>query len=82
VLLKRCFAGINRCLCELIGGAGEESVGLYRQISTVKHLQSLFAVNYKSDRSKSTIVHVRMCFGIVCDGVDLFNSVISIHTLV
>ena len=32
VLLKRCFTRINTCLCELIGCAGEESVGLYIQI--------------------------------------------------
>jgi hypothetical protein len=41
VLLKRCFARINTCLCELIRCAGEESVSLYRQISTVKHPQPL-----------------------------------------
>jgi len=34
VLLKRCFTMKNTCLCELIGCAGEESVGLYIQIST------------------------------------------------
>jgi len=37
VLLKRCYTRKNTCLCELIQCAGEESVGLYRQISTVKH---------------------------------------------
>jgi len=36
VLLKRCFTRIDTCLFELIRYAGEESVGLYRQISTVK----------------------------------------------
>jgi len=60
VLLKNCFTRENTCLCELIGCACEESVGLYRQISTVKHSQSLIAVNYNSDKSNSTIVHVRM----------------------
>jgi len=82
VLLKRCFTRINMCLCELIGCAGEESVGFYRQISTVKHPQMLIAVNYNSDKTNSTIVHVRMCCGFVCDAVDLFNSMFLIHTLV
>jgi hypothetical protein len=41
VLLKRCVARIDTCLCELIGCAGEELVGLYRQIPTVKHPQPL-----------------------------------------
>jgi hypothetical protein len=41
VLVKVCFIRINTCLCELIQCAGEESVGLYRQISTVKHPQPL-----------------------------------------
>jgi len=45
VLLKRCFARINKCLCELIQCAGEESVGLYRQISTVIHPQPLIELN-------------------------------------
>jgi hypothetical protein len=68
-------------LCELIGGAGEESVGLYRQIFSVKQPQPLIAVNYKSDKSKNTIVHVRMCCGFVSDVVDAFNSVFSIDTI-
>ena len=34
VLLEGCFTRINTCLCELIWCAGEELVGLYRQIST------------------------------------------------
>ena len=82
VLLKNCFTRENTCLCELIGCACEESVGLYRQISTVKHSQSLIAVNYNSDKSNSTIVHVRMWCDFVCDAVDLFNSMFSIHTLI
>ena len=80
MLLKQSFTEINTCLCELIGCAGEESVGLYGQIYTVKHPQPLIAVNHNSDRSNSTIVHVRMCCGFVCDAVGLFNSVFSIHT--
>jgi hypothetical protein len=82
VLLKRCFTRIYTCLCELIQCAGQESVGLYRQISTVKHTQPLIAVNYNSDKSKSTIVYVKMCCGFVCDAVDLFSSIFPIHTLV
>ena len=53
VLEKRSFTRINRCLCELIQCAGEESFGLYRQISTVKHTLLLIEVNHKSDRSSS-----------------------------
>jgi hypothetical protein len=49
---------------------------------TVKHPQQLNEFNHNSDKSKSTIVHVNMGCGFVCDGVDLFNSVFSIHTLV
>jgi hypothetical protein len=41
VLLKRCLTRIDTCLCELIWCAGEDSLGLYIQISTVKYLQSL-----------------------------------------
>jgi len=77
VLLKRCFTGINTCLCELIGCAVEESLGLYRQISTVKHPQQFIAVNSNSDRSKDRVVRERMCFCYVCDAVDLFNSVFN-----
>ena len=82
MLLKRCFTRINMCFCELIGCAGEESLGFYRQLSTVKHPQMLIALNYNSDKSSNTIVHVRMWCGFVCDAVDLFNSMFSIHTLV
>jgi hypothetical protein len=82
VLLKRCFTRINTCLCELIQCAGEESVGLYRQISTVKHPQPLIEVNFNSDKSNSTVVYIKMGYGFVCDAVDLFNSVFSIRTLV
>jgi hypothetical protein len=54
VLLKRCFARINQCLCELIQCAGEETVGLYRQIFTAKHPQPLielitFLINQRVD---------------------------------
>ena len=45
VLLKRGFTRKSMCLCEMIRCAGEESVGLYRQISTVKHPQMLIAVH-------------------------------------
>ena len=45
LLVKWCFVRINACLYELIRCAGEESVGLYRQISTVKHPQSLIKLN-------------------------------------
>ena len=54
----------------------------YRQISTVKHTLTSIEFNYNSDKPNSTIVHVRMCCGFVCDVVDLFNSVFPIHTLV
>jgi len=82
VLLKRCYTRKNTCLCELIQCAGEESVGLYRQICTVKHPQPLIAVNHNSDKSNSTIVHVRKCCCFVCYVDDLFNSAFSFHTLV
>jgi hypothetical protein len=73
VLLKQCFAKINTCLCELIHCAGEESFGPYIQISTVKHTQQLIEVNYKSDKSKITVVHVRMCSCLFCEVFDLYN---------
>jgi glutamate formiminotransferase len=76
------FLKKNTCLCELIQCAGEESVGLYRQISTVKHPKPLIAVNLNSNKSKSKILHVKKCYDFDCDAVDLFNSVFSIHTLV
>jgi len=82
VLLKRRFTRINTCLCELIQCAGEESFGLYRQISTVKHTLPLIEINNNSDGSISTTVHVRMCSGFICDAVDLPKSVCSVHTLV
>ena len=82
MLLKRCFTGISTCLCGLNGCAGEESVGLYRQISTVKRLQPLITVNYNRVTSNSTTVHVKVCCGFVCDAVGLFNSVFSVHRLV
>ena len=74
MLLKRCFTGINTCLCELIVCTGEESVGVYRQISTVKHPQPLIAVNYNCDKSKDRIMRERMCCGFVCDAFVFFNS--------
>ena len=81
MLLKQSFTEINTCLCELIGCAGEESVGLYGQISTVEHPQPLVAVNHNSDSSNSTTVHVRMCCGFVFDAVGLCSSVFSVHRL-
>ena len=48
----------------------------------MKHPQRLIAFNFKSVKSNSTIVHVRMCCGFVCDAVDLFKSQVLIHTLV
>jgi hypothetical protein len=66
----------------MIRCAGEELFSLYRQISTAKHPQPLIEVNHNSDKSKNTIVHVRMICGCVCDDVDLFNPVFSFHTLV
>ena len=81
ILLKGCFSRINKCLCELIQCAGEESVGLYRQISTVKHPQLLIEVNYNSDRPKSRIQHVRRSCDFLCDFIDHLNSVYSGHTL-
>ena len=82
VLLKRCFTGINTCLCERIGCAGEESVGLYKQISTVEHPQQLIAVNYNCVRSKDRVVPETKCCFFVCDAFYLISSVFSIHTLV
>jgi hypothetical protein len=58
VILKGSFRRINTCLCELVQCAGQESVGLYRQISNVKHPQPLIKVNYKSDTSKTRIEHI------------------------
>ena len=60
VLLELCFANINSCSYELIQCAGEESVGLYRQMSTMKHPQQLIEVNFISDTSKSGILHMRL----------------------
>jgi hypothetical protein len=48
----------------------------------VEHPESLTEFNHISDGSNSTIVHLRMCSGFICDAVDLFNSVFSVHTLV
>ena len=62
--------------------AGEETVGLYRQISTVKHPPPVIAVHYNSDKPSSTIVHVRMICDFVCDAADLSTSAFSVHTLV
>jgi hypothetical protein len=82
VLLKQCFRRINTCLYELIQCAGEESVGIYRPIATVKHQRQLIAVNYNSDRPKGRLDRIRQSFDFLCDSVDLFNSVYSAHTLV
>ena len=59
----------------------EESAGIYRQIPTAKHPQPLIVVNYNCFKSESTIVHVRIICGFVCDAVDLFNSEFSNHRL-
>jgi hypothetical protein len=53
-LLNECFTRNKTCLYEVIQYACEDSVGLYRQISTVKYSQQLIEVNYKSYRRKST----------------------------
>ena len=82
VLLKRSFTRINTCLCELIQCAGEDSVGLYRQVSTVEDPQPLIEVTYNCDKSKSRMVHIRLGCEFLSDFVDLFNSVYSLHTLV
>ena len=84
VVLKRCFRMINTCLCELIQCTGEESAGLYRQISTVIHPQRLIEVNNKSDRPKVRIGHIRRGCDFLCDFVDLLNLNLlnSVHTLV
>ena len=74
VLLKRCFIRINPCLYELIWCAGEESVCLYTHIATVIHPQPLIAVSYKSDKSHSTTVHVRMCFGFLFVMLLIFST--------
>ena len=41
VVLELCFANINSCSYELIQCVGEELVGLYRQMSTMKHPRQL-----------------------------------------
>jgi hypothetical protein len=82
VVLKGCFTKINKCLCELVQCAGQDSVGLCRQISTVIHPQPLIGVNNKSDRPKIRIEHIRRGCDFLCDFVDLLNSVYSAHTLI
>jgi hypothetical protein len=81
-VLKACFIKLNTCLCELVQCAGQESFGLYRQISAVIHPQPLIVVNNKSDRPKIRIEHIRRGFDFLCDFVDLLNSVYSAHTLI
>jgi hypothetical protein len=66
----------------MIQCVGEESVGLHRLMSTAEDPQPLIEVNYKCDKSKSGLVHIRQGCEFVCDFVDLFNSVYSVHTLV
>jgi hypothetical protein len=46
----------------------------------VKQPHPLITVNHNSDKSNNTIVQVRMCCCVVCDAIDLINSVFSIHT--
>jgi hypothetical protein len=82
VVLKVCFTRINTCLCVLVRCAGQESVGLYRQISTVKHPQPLIKFNYKFGGPKIRIEHIRRGCEFLCDFVDLLNSVYSAHTLI
>jgi len=82
VVLKRYFRRINTCLCELIECAGQESVGLSRQISSVKQPQRLIEVNYKSDRPNIRIQHIWRGCDFLCDFFDLLNSVFSVHTLI
>ena len=82
VVLKGCFTRINKCLCELVQCAGQESVGLNRQISTVIHPTPLIEVNNKSDRPENKIEHIRQGCDFLCDFVDLFNSVYSAHTVI
>jgi hypothetical protein len=82
MLLKRCFAGINMCLCDLIEREGEESVGIYRQLSSTEHPQQLIKVNYISDRPKISILHMRFGCDFLCDAVDHFNPAFPVHTLV
>jgi hypothetical protein len=81
-VLKGCFTKINKCLCELVQCAGQESVGLCRQISTVIHPKPLIEVNNKCDRPKIRIEHIRRGCDFFCDFVDLLNSVYSAHTLI
>ena len=82
VIMKGYFTKINGCLCEVIQCTGEESFGLYRQMSTVKHPQRLIAVSNKSDSPRIRIEHIRRGCDFLCDFVDLFNSVYSVHTLI
>jgi hypothetical protein len=82
VVLNKCFTRINTRLIDLIQCAGEESVGIYRQIATVTHPQQLIEVVYKSDRPKSRLEHIWQGCDFLYDFVDLFNSVYSAHTIV
>ena len=75
VLLKGCFTRRNTCLGELVQCAGEESVGLYRQIFTLKHPLPLIEVNNKSNRPKNRIQNIRRGCDFLCDFVDQLNSV-------
>jgi hypothetical protein len=54
-VLNEYFTRINTCLYEVIQCACEYSVGLYRQLCTVKQPQQLIKVNYKSNRPKSRV---------------------------
>ena len=82
VVLKGYSRMINTCLCDLIQCAGQESVGLYRQIPTVIHPQRFITVSNKSDRPKIRMQHIRRGCDFLCDFVDLLNSVYSAHTLI
>ena len=50
--------------------------------TAVIHPQRLIKVNYKSDRPKIRIQHIWRGCDILCDFVDLLNSVFSVHTLI
>jgi hypothetical protein len=81
-VLKRCFTRINTCLYQLIQCVDEKSVGIYGQIPDVKNSESVIELSYKCDTSKSKLVHIRQGCEFVCDFVDHFNSVYSLHALV
>jgi hypothetical protein len=48
----------------------------------VKFTQPLIRVNYKSDRPKFRIEHIKRCCDFLFDFIDPFNSVYSAHALI